>query len=308
MLDLIVAFWQAGAMPPPSVPPAAIAVRRPAVRAPVIVSVPHAGRVYPPEILAAARVAKADLERLEDGWCDRIAAKACDAGATVVEALWARAVADCNRGEGQMAPSEVAPALRPLFAAPGRKERAGLGVVPTRLADCGPLWSRPIDEAALRWRLDGLHRPYHAILGAELAAAQARFGQAVLIDLHSMPSILPGQPGHGARIVVGDRFGATSASWLVEGVIECAERLDVPVSRNRPYAGGHILRAHGRPERGVHAVQIEIDRRLYLGPDRSPDAGRIAAMAGWFAALVATVAEAAARAEPSDAMPPLAAE
>jgi N-formylglutamate amidohydrolase len=304
MLDSLAAFWQAGAMPQYPVPSAAIAVRRPAAQSPVIVSVPHAGRIYPPEILAAARVSKAELERLEDGWCDRIAADACVAGATVVEALWARAVADCNRGEGQMAPGEVAPALRPRFSAPGRKERAGLGVVPTRLADCGALWRQPIDEGALHWRLESLHRPYHATLDEELAAARGRFGHAVLIDLHSMPSIPAGQPGHGARLVVGDRFGVSSAGWLVDLVVDHAERLGVPVSRNRPYAGGHILRTHGRPERGVHAVQIEIDRQLYLGPDRRPDPRRIAAMAHWFAGL----AEAAAEAAPGGDMLPLAAE
>lgn len=291
-------------MPHLPVPSAAIAVRRPVAPGPVIVSVPHAGRLYPPEILAAARVPKAVLERLEDGWCDRIAADACDAGATVVEALWARAVADCNRGEGQMAPGEVAPALRSHFSAPGRKERAGLGVVPTRLADSGALWRQPIDAAGLHWRLESLHRPYHAALGAELAAAQARFGRAVLIDLHSMPSIPPGQPGHGARIVIGDRFGAASASWLVDRVMLCAERLDVPVARNQPYAGGHILRTHARPGEGVDAVQIEIDRQLYLRPDRTPDMGRIAAMSRWFTGLVATLADAA----PGDDMLPLAAE
>ena len=295
-------------MPHSSVPPAAVAVHRPVVRGPVVVSVPHAGRIYPPGILAAARVPKAVLERLADGWCDLIAARASDGGATVVEARWARAVADCNRGEGQMAPSEVAPALRAHFSAPGRKERAGLGVVPTRLAGSGALWRQPIDAAALDWRLEALHRPYHAVLEAELAAARERFGRAVLIDLHSMPPIPAGQPGHGARIVVGDRFGTAASTWLVDLVVEGAERLDVPVSRNRPYAGGHILRTHGRPGDGVDAVQVEIDRRLYLTPDRTPDAGRIAALADWFAGVVATLADAAAQAAPGDDMLPLAAE
>lgn len=291
-------------MPRRTIPPAAIAVNRPAAGGPVIVSIPHAGRIYPPEILAAARVGRADLERLEDGWCDRIADGACDAGATVIQALWARAVADCNRGESQMAPGEVAPSLRPGFSAPGRKERAGLGVVPTRLADCGPLWRRPIDRAALHWRLESFHRPYHAALSEELAIARDRFGHAILIDLHSMPPIPAGQPGHGARIVVGDRFGATAGGWLVDLVAAFAERLDVPVTRNQPYAGGHIVRAHGQPGRGVHAVQIEVDRSLYLDPDRSPDAGRLASLSRWFASLV----KEAGQASPAIEIPPLAAE
>ncbi|WP_432770675.1 N-formylglutamate amidohydrolase [Sphingopyxis sp.] len=274
------------------------------MKGPVVVSVPHAGRLYPPEILDAARVSRAQLERLEDSWCDMIAAEACAAGATVLQALWARAVADCNRGEGQMAPGEVAPALRGRFSAPGRKERAGLGVVPTRLADCGPLWTRPIDRAALDWRLEHFHRPYHDALAAELAAARARCGHAILIDLHSMPPIPVGQPGHGAAIVVGDRFGATAEGWLVDLVVDSTAELGVPVSRNQPYAGGHIVRTHGQPDRGVHAVQIEIDRSLYLTPDRSPDPARLAPLVRWFASLVAT----AAQALPTGQAPPLAAE
>lgn len=289
-------------MPRRSIPPPAIAVNRPAANGTVIVSVPHAGRIYPPEILAAARVPREQLERLEDSWCDAIAARACEAGAVVVEALWARAVADCNRGEGQMAPGEVEASLHAQFSAPGRKERAGLGVVPTRLADCGPLWRRPLDRAALRWRLESLHRPYHAALAEELAAARDRYGQAVLIDLHSMPPIPAGQPGHGARIVVGDRFGATADGWLVDLAIEAAGTLDVPVARNQPYAGGHIVRTHGRPDRGIHAVQIEIDRSLYLTPDRMPDRAATARLAEWFADLVARAAQAG-----SDSLP-LAAE
>lgn len=280
-----------------SIPSVAIAVNRPAVSGPVVVSVPHAGRIYPPEILAAARVGRAQLERLEDSWCDLIAARAVDAGATLIQASWARAVADLNRGEGQMAPGEVATPLRAQFSAPGRKERAGLGVVPTRLADCGPLWKQPIDGAALGWRLESFHRPYHAALAGELARARERFGDAILVDLHSMPPIPAGQPGHGARIVIGDRFGGTAGEWLVDQAMASAARLGEPVSRNQPYAGGHIVRTHGRPGDGVHALQIEIDRSLYLSADRTPDSDRVATLAQWFAELVTDLARARSDAE-----------
>lgn len=273
-------------MPRRTFPPAAIAVNRPLAIGPVIVSVPHAGRIYPAEILAAARVSQQDLEWLEDGWCDLIAGQAVAAGATVVQALWARAVADCNRGEGQMAPSEVAPILRPQLSAPGRKERAGLGVVPTRLAHCGPLWRRSIDRADLHWRLESLHRPFHAALAEELAASRARFGYAILIDLHSMPAIPVGQSGYGAHIVVGDRFGDTAGDWLIDRVMESVAEIGVPASRNQPYAGGHIIRTHGQPDRDVHAVQIEIDRNLYLNSDSLPDTIRLGRLARWFAGLV----------------------
>ncbi|MBB6424610.1 N-formylglutamate amidohydrolase [Sphingopyxis sp. JAI128] len=272
-----------------SILPAAIAVNRPAAGGPVVVSIPHAGRIYPPEILAATRVDRTLLERLEDSWCDLIATEAAEAGATVVQAMWARAVADLNRGEGQMAPGEVAIPLRAQFSAPGRKERAGLGVVPTRLADCGPLWKRPIDHAALHWRLESFHRPYHAALAGELSAARDRFGHAILLDLHSMPPIPPGLSGHGARIVVGDHFGATAGEGVVDRVMALAEELGVAVSRNQPYAGGHIVRTHGKPGQAVHAIQIEIDRSLYLTPDRLPDPVSVARLVAWFSNLVQEV-------------------
>jgi len=291
-------------MPRRTIPSAAISVNRSAVSSPVVVSVPHAGRIYPPEILAAARVPQAMLERLEDSWCDRIAAEAQGAGAVVVQALWARAVADCNRGEGQMAPGEVDPSLRAQFSAPGRKERAGLGVVPTRLADCGPLWKRSIDAAGLHWRLDSLHRPYHAALTRELAEARERHGHAILIDLHSMPPIPAGQPGHGARMVIGDRFGSSAADWLVDLVMNATQELNISVTRNQPYAGGHIVRTHGQPDQGVNAVQIEIDRSLYLTPGGAVDTVRTAWLTRWFGELVAD----AARADPGRYALPQAAE
>src|SRR3546814_20501802 len=108
-------------MPTPSIPSAAIAVNRPRVSGPVVVSVPHAARIYPPEILAAARVERSQLERLEDGWCDLLAAGATDAGATMLHAFWARAVADLNPAERQIAPGEVAMPLRTQFSPPGRQ-------------------------------------------------------------------------------------------------------------------------------------------------------------------------------------------
>ncbi|MCW0198147.1 N-formylglutamate amidohydrolase [Sphingopyxis sp.] len=285
-------------------PSAAIAIDRPAELGPVVVSVSHAGRIYPPAILAAARVDRSVLERLEDSWCDLIAANAVKAGATLVQAMWARAVADCNRGEGQMAPGEVAPPLRPRFSAPGRKERAGLGVVPTRLADCGSLWRGSIDGPQLDWRLDALHRPFHRALAAELAVAKTRFGGAILIDLHSMPPIPRGQSGHGAGIVIGDRFGGTADEALIELIVDEAEGLGVPVSRNQPYAGGHIVRTHGKPADAIRAVQIEVDRSLYLHADRTPDPERVAALRDWFSGLVAR----AGRMCPAGDVLPLAAE
>lgn len=286
-------------------PSAAIAISQPQGNAvPVVVSVPHAGRIYPQEILSVARVGQEALERLEDRWCDQIAKPAVPSGATLVRALWARAVADCNRAEGQMAPGEVAASIRHQFSAPGRKERAGLGVVPTRLFDAGPLWQKPIDAAELNWRLDRLHRPYHAALADALAGTRARFGHAILIDLHSMPPIPAGQPGHGAKIVVGNHFGNSAADWLIEPILAAAAQLGERISHNQPYSGGHITRAHGQPDRSIHAVQIEVDRSLYLRSDGHADPAKILRLSNWFSGLITI----AAAARPGGRMAILAAE
>src|SRR3546814_20217138 len=112
-----------------------------------------------------------------------------------------------------MAPGEVAMPLRTQVSAPGRKERAGLGVVPTRLFDCGPLWTRPIDSAALYWRLESFHRPYHSALAESLVEERGRFGHALLHVLHSMPPILLGPPGARGGSVFGSGFANVPGPW-----------------------------------------------------------------------------------------------
>src|SRR3546814_20668390 len=104
-----------------------------------------------------------------------------------------------------------------------------------------------MDSAALDWRLESFHRPYHAALAEALVEARGRFGHAILIDLHSMPSIPVGQPGHGARIVVGDRFGGSAGEWLIDRVMTSAGPLGAVVTGDQPYSGGRILRNTGRP-------------------------------------------------------------
>lgn len=277
----------------------------PGPASPVVVSVPHAGRHYPPGWMGMARVGRDVLERLEDRWVDLLAGPARQAGATLVVNRWARAIADCNRAESAMAPDDVAPALRARFGAPGRKERAGLGVVPTRLAPEGRLWRHPIEAVDLERRLDAVHRPYHAALAGALAAARRRHGWALLIDLHSMPPIPRGRDGHGARIVIGDRHGDSAADWISALLLDRAATLTPHVAHNRPYAGGHVLTRHAAPHRAVHAVQIEFDRRDYVTDDL-PVEGDVRRLGAWLAeAIQAVCADYPRRAAPDW---PLAAE
>ncbi|HLZ78203.1 MAG TPA: N-formylglutamate amidohydrolase, partial [Sphingomonas sp.] len=152
------------------------------------------------------------------------------------------------------------------------KVAGGLGVIPSRIAMGGAIWKRPLTSAEVEARMAGAHRPYHAAIAAALDEAQAVHGFAILIDCHSMPA-LPGRSG-AVQLVVGDRHGRSAASSLAEAAAAAARNAGLVVARNHPYAGGHTLDRHARPRTGRHAIQIEIDRSLYLDADRrQPGAG-----------------------------------
>jgi N-formylglutamate amidohydrolase len=254
---------------------------------PVVLSIPHAGRWLPAALAAQTRVPLATLARLNDGWADMIAAPLVAAGASVVAARLCRAVADCNRSEGDMDPADVAAPLRAHFGPPGRKARAGLGVVPTRLPGSGALWRTPLTDAAMTHRLELLHRPYHAALARVVDALRRRHGAVLLVDMHSMPSLLPtrGDPAP-ARIIIGDRHGRAAAPWLAAMATAHPAPQEARVGVNQPYAGGHILERHGQPQQGCHAVQVEFDRALYLDAAGLPDAARALALGDWLMGLV----------------------
>lgn len=226
---------------------------------PVVVSIPHAGREYPLALRAAIRVPLASLRALEDRYVDALGLDA-RGDETVFVAQRARAWIDLNRAEGERDPrlDDGAAGGAPLSA----KVRSGLGLVPRRVGNAGDIWKHRLaaDDVAGRIRSD--HRPYHAAVAAALSAARARFGIAILVDLHSMPSL--GRAGTAPQLVVGDRFGRSAAARLQSRIEEVARIHGVRSAANAPYSGGHILERHGNPREGIHAVQLEFDRALYL--------------------------------------------
>lgn len=245
---------------------------------PVLVSIPHAGRDLPAWIAAEARVALPQLQRLSDPWCDLIAAPLFAAGARIVKANMLRAVVDCNRHEGDMDPVDVAAALRPQFAPPGRKARAGLGVVPARLPVCGQLWRAPITSHHFMQRIEGFHRPYHQRMADACEAMMVRHGRLLLIDLHSMPSL---PPASRADMVIGNRHGRSADQQLAANFAQSADRQKFRAVLNHPYPGGFIAERYGHPARGVHAIQIEFDRALYLDAHGQPDADNVLRLGEW---------------------------
>lgn len=226
---------------------------------PVVMSVPHAGRDYPLSLKSALRVPLAGLLPLEDRLVDAVARSARTDQTTILQTR-ARAWIDLNRSEHERDPlvDEGAPTMP--AAQQSAKLRSGLGLVPRRASGAGDLWSRRFTDSDVSARIANDYRPYHAAVAAALSAAHARFGVAVLLDVHSMPPLGPG----GARIVLGDRFGHAAEPRFVDRIeLECRTH-GYSVARNAPYAGGHILERHAKPGMSIHAIQLELDRTLYL--------------------------------------------
>jgi N-formylglutamate amidohydrolase len=223
---------------------------------PVLVSVPHAGRDYDPAMIAQLRVPLVSIRPLEDRYADRLIETAT-AIPTII-ARTPRLMIDLNRAPDDLDPDMIRGGYGRLASA---KARAGLGLIPTRLWGVGPLWRAPFDPADIAARLRDVHTPYHDAIARALDVARLRWGSTLLVDLHSMPPI---NGNDGPDIVIGDRFGASASSQLTATAESLLKRMGFRVAVNAPYAGGYIVSRHAKPHAGIHALQIEVDRRLYL--------------------------------------------
>jgi N-formylglutamate amidohydrolase len=250
-----------------------------ALMLPVLLSVPHAGRYYPPELLSNLRVPSADLLRLEDRYADRLVQTAIASGIPTIIAHSARAWIDFNRAENDIDAGMMSRPTPAVAAAPSAKTRGGLGLIPRRLQASGELWRKPLDPADVADRIATIHRPFHQAISEILSAMRARFGIAILLDVHSMPPI-PARlspslyGGEAPQIVVGDRFGRSATALYSELLLAHVRSKGLEAALNNPYSGDFILQRHGQPESNIHALQLEVDRSLYLDSAlREPSAG-----------------------------------
>jgi N-formylglutamate amidohydrolase len=258
---------------------------------PVLLSVPHAGRDYPPELMANLRTSPAELLRLEDRYADRLIQPAIGTGCPAIVAHRARAWIDLNRAETDIDSGMVSGSERPLNASPSSKARGGLGLFPRRLQACGELWRHPMERTDVEQRIEQVHAPYHHAIAETLSAMRARFGVAILLDVHSMPPIPVVAPDGPPRIVVGDRFGGSAASVYAELVLSRAHAQNMMATLNTPYSGDYILKKHGDPARGIHALQLEVDRTLYLDSDLREPILAMKSVAGFIQSVVSDLAE-----------------
>lgn len=263
---------------------------------PVLISVPHAGRAYPPGLAARMRHGGHALLRLEDRFADLLAeAVAQETGAMLIIARAPRAMIDLNRAPDDIDWGMIAGGQRgegPITGdGAGRRARSGLGLIPRRLPGLGELWKTPHSYTELAERIARIHEPYHAETARCLRDLRNRWGAALLLDLHSMPS-LPARGGsEGAEFVLGDRFGSTCDGGLVASAFSVLAGSRRLAAHNRPYAGGFVLERHGAPARGIHALQLEIDRRSYLDAAQEQPGPGLLPLAALVARLVRRLGE-----------------
>lgn len=253
-------------------PAPAVEVSAPArVLTPFIFASPHSGRRYPAELLRMSRLDRHALRQSEDSYVDLLFDCAPAHGAPLLRALFPRAWVDVNRSRDELDPRMFADPLPASADIRSNRVRAGLGVIPRIVADGQDIYNRKLKFFEARRRLSDCYDPYHLALGRLIAEARNRFGCAVVVDCHSMPSAggAPFRDGDRAiDMVLGDRFGASCAPGVPAVVEQALSSCGYLVSRNAPYAGGHVASAYGRPAEGVHVLQIEINRGLYLDEKR----------------------------------------
>lgn len=231
----------------------------------VVFASPHSGSDYSPDFLRQSVLDRHAIRSSEDAFVDLLFDAAPDHGAPFLKAAAPRAYIDLNRGVDELDPAVIYGARRQ-----GHNPRvtSGLGVIPRVVANGRAIYRGKLTAQEAQDRIDRHWHPYHARLHALLEESHNRFGQAILVDCHSMPhEALEGIARRGQprpEIVLGDRFGASARSDLVDQIEAAFTSVGLTVSRNTPFAGAYVTQTYGRPSRGQHAIQIEIDRSLYM--------------------------------------------
>ena len=230
----------------------------------IVFATPHSGRNYSQEFLDSTILDAHAIRASEDAFVDQLFQSVTAVGAPLLAALMPRAFVDLNRSC-----EELDPALIEEIRSTGLSARvtSGLGVVPRVVAVGRPIYNGKISLGEAQTRLQDVWHPYHQRLQSLLDATRTKFGYVVLIDCHSMPheAVNPGLSSKTSpEVVVGDRFGAAADPKVTERVQAAFVRAGFRVSRNMPFAGAYISQHYGKPKRGQHVIQIEIDRSLYM--------------------------------------------
>ena len=236
---------------------------------PVLVASPHSGRIYPPAFLAASRLDPHTLRRSEDCFVDELFGGASSCGLPLLAADFPRAYCDVNREAWELDPAMFADKLPPWCLTRTPRINAGFGTIARLVSSGQPIYAEKLAFAEAEARIRSCWQPYHVALSALIAETRSRFRHCILLDCHSMPTEEPA-PGtrHDPDFVLGDAHGNSCDPVLPVTAQRFLEQAGYRVRRNDPYAGGYVTRHYGRPQQGVHALQIEVSRSLYLDQKR----------------------------------------
>ena len=262
------------------------------VRAPVIFNSPHSGSVYPPSFLQASRIDLTTMRRSEDSFMDELIAPLARRGFPVMRVHFPRSYVDVNREPYELDPRMFTGRLPNYANTRSMRVAGGLGTIPRVVGDGQEIYRDKIAVADALARIEALYKPYHRALRRLIAGTQQAFGTAVVMDCHSMPSVgatrdEPRRPD----IVIGDRYGTSCAPLLADVVETTLRGLGYSVGRNKPYAGGFITEHYGNPAAGVHSLQIELNRAIYMDERKRERSARFERVIADFATLADAVSE-----------------
>lgn len=257
----------------------------------VVFASPHSGREYSWSFLRRSRLNAHSIRSSEDAFVDRLFDCAPQMGAPFIKAGAPRAFVDLNRSADELDPALIEGAPK---GGHNPRVTSGLGVIPRVVANGQAIYSGKISLEEAQRRIDDYWQPYHRALAGQLDQAHLMFGQAILVDCHSMPhEAMDSFASSGAQrpeVVIGDRFGASARSDIVDRIEAAFSAIGLHVVRNTPFAGAYIAQHYGRPNAGRHALQIEIDRSLYMNEQLIRPNGNFEAFKARLRTVIAEIA------------------
>jgi len=260
-------------------------------RAPIIFNSPHSGSVYPPDFLNASRIDLAALRRSEDSFMDELIGGLSARGFPTVTVNFPRSYVDVNREPYELDPRMFSGRLPSFANTRSMRVAGGLGTIPRVVGDGQEIYRErlAVDDALAR--IEALYKPYHRALRRLINQAHQAFGTVIVVDCHSMPSIgVSRDEPRRPDMVIGDRYGTSCSGLLADMVERTMAGLGYSVGRNKPYAGGFITEHYGNPASGLHTIQLELNRAIYMDERRRERSDRFAQVAADFAQLADALA------------------
>jgi N-formylglutamate amidohydrolase len=260
-------------------------------RAPIIFNSPHSGSVYPYDFLSASRIDLPTLRRSEDSFMDELITDLSGRGFPTVRVNFPRSYVDVNREPYELDPRMFSGRLPSFANTRSMRVAGGLGTIPRVVGDGQEIYRERLSVDDALSRIEALYKPYHRALRRLINKVHQAFGTVVVVDCHSMPSIgVSRDEPRRPDVVIGDRYGTSCAPLLPDTVENTMSRLGYSVGRNKPYAGGFITEHYGNPAAGLHAIQLELNRAIYMDERRREKGPRFAQVAADFAALADALA------------------